>query len=85
MLLATITLQKVPEWGGGGGENVFLYKKNEYMPVINHGAKPILLFCKFENSIENSSASEAREDDDRIAYSNLETLSATQHVLVFIR
>ena len=32
------------------------------MAVINHGAKPILLICKFENISENATELEAREN-----------------------
>ena len=53
------------------------------MVVMNHDAKPILLFCKFENTIENPVIFEDREIP--IAHSNLETLAVTQHVLVRIR
>ena len=45
------------------------------MALINHGAKPILLFCKFENTSEHPTALEARENP--IAQSNFKTLSVT--------
>ena len=53
------------------------------MAMINNGAKPVRLFCKFENVSENPAALEARENP--IAYGNLETLSVTQNVLILIR
>ena len=46
------------------------------MAVTSHGAKLILSFCKFENTSENPTAFEARENP--IAYSSLETLLVIQ-------
>ena len=45
------------------------------MAAINHGAKPIPLFCKFENTCENTSELKGRKHP--IAYSNLKTLPVT--------
>ena len=71
-------MQEVPEV-----KTIFHCKKNKYIAAINHGAKPILLFCKFENNTENPMALEAKENS--LAYNNLDTLSVAQHILVLIR
>ena len=60
----------------------FPKEKNEYMALKNHGANAILLYSKFENTLEIPSALEAREN--LITYGNLETLSVTRHVLIFM-